>query len=48
MPEKRQMAVQSLTIDGGTTEFFVGWMKRPGNTRILFSFPLNKKEHSDL
>ncbi len=48
MKGKSQSAVTKLSINRRTTEFFVGWMKRLGNTMILFEFPLNKKEHPDL
>lgn len=47
MQKKSQAAVTVMPPNSRTDEFLIGWMKRLGNTKSLFAFPLNK-EHPDL
>ncbi len=47
-PQKSDIVAKTLAGDGGTAEFFVGWLRRLEPQMKLFAFPLNKKEHPRL
>jgi hypothetical protein len=47
MPKESQTQAEALATSR-RTEFFIGWMKRFGNTLNLFVFPPNNKEHPNL
>jgi hypothetical protein len=48
MQRKSHSAVTALSTNRRTDKFFVGWMKRFGNTTNFFVFPLNNEEHPNL